>query len=191
MSYTHSSPRFLYYLAPEVRGVCHGYFYQRRIQFFGRTVGTRDSHNIYDAEYRLVEALPKLAAKASSPALKRAFENHLRETEKHVERLESIFERIGVDAEREKCDAMTGLIKEGQQVLDAEGEASVLDAALIAAAQRAEHYEIAAYGTAREFARQLGNEYAVELLERTLEEEKAADRKLTMIADASVNPASI
>jgi ferritin-like metal-binding protein YciE len=134
--------------------------------------------------------LPKLADKAFSSALKRAFENHLHETEKHVERLESIFENLGIDADREKCEAMTGLIKEGGQVLDAEGDPNVLDAALIAAAQRAEHYEIAAYGTARAFARQLNNEYAAELLEQTLDEEKAADQKLTMIAEGSVNPAS-
>lgn len=146
--------------------------------------------DLYDAETRLTDALPKLADKASSPALKRAFESHLHETEKHVERLESIFENLGIDADREKCEAMTGLIKEGGQVLDAEGDANVLDAALIAAAQRAEHYEIAAYGTARAFARHLNNEYAVELLEQTLDEEKAADQKLTMIAQGSVNPAS-
>ena len=146
--------------------------------------------DLYDAEIRLTDALPKLADKAFSPALKRAFENHLHETEKHVERLESIFENLGIDAVREKCEAMTGLIKEGGQVLDAEGDPNVLDAALIAAAQRAEHYEIAAYGTARAFARQLNNEYAAELLEQTLDEEKAADQKLTMIAEGSVNPAS-
>ncbi len=138
----------------------------------------------------LTEALPKLAEKASSPALKRAFESHLLETERHVERLESIFENVGISADREKCAAMTGLIKEVQAVLDAEGDPNVLDAALIAAAQRAEHYEIAAYGTARAFARQVGNEYAVELLEQTLDDEKAADQKLTMIAEGSVNPAS-
>ena len=147
--------------------------------------------DIYDAEKRLTDALPKLAEKASSPALKRAFESHLHETEKQVERLESIFENLGIEADREKCDAMAGLIKEGQQVLDADGDSSVLDAALIAAAQRVEHYEIAAYGTARAFARQLGNSYAAELLEQTLEEEKSADQKLTMIADGSVNAASV
>jgi ferritin-like metal-binding protein YciE len=145
---------------------------------------------LYDAEALLTDALPKLAEKASSPALKRAFESHLPKTERHVERLESIFENIGIPADREKCDAMTGLIKAGQAVLDAEGDPNVLDAALIAAAQRAEHYEIAAYGTTRAFARQLGNEFAEELLEQTLGEEKAADQKLTMIAEGSVNPAS-
>jgi ferritin-like metal-binding protein YciE len=147
--------------------------------------------DLYDAEHRLTEALPKLADKANNPSLKMAFENHLRETKKHVERLQAIFDHIGVEADREKCNAMVGLIKEGDAVLDAEGDANVLDAALIAAAQRAEHYEMAAYGSARAFARQLGNEYAAELLERTLDEEKAADQKLTEIAEAAVNPAAV
>jgi ferritin-like metal-binding protein YciE len=146
--------------------------------------------DLYDAEHRLTEALPKLIDKASSPLLKQALDTHLRETEMQVERLESIFENIGIEPEREKCEAIVGLIKEGSNVLDAEGDPNVLDAALIAAAQRAEHYEIAAYGTARAFAQQLGNDYAAELLEQTLEEEKAADLKLTRIAEASVNPAS-
>lgn len=146
--------------------------------------------DLYDAEHRLTDALPKLAKKASHPSLKLAFESHLRETERHIERLQSIFEQLGVEPEREKCDAIVGLIKEGGHVLNAEGDANVLDAALIAAAQRTEHYEIAAYGTARAFARQLGNEYAAELLEQTLDEEKAADEKLTQIAESSVNPAS-
>lgn len=147
--------------------------------------------DLFDAEHRILDALPKLADKASRPGLKQAFQDHLRETEKHVERLESIFEHLGVEADRETCDAMVGLIKEGSKVLDADGDRSVLDAALIAAAQRVEHYEIAAYGTARSFARQLGNKYAAELLGQTLGEEKAADAKLTEIAEASVNPASV
>jgi ferritin-like metal-binding protein YciE len=146
--------------------------------------------DLYDAEHRLIDALPKLADKASSPSLKQAFKHHLAETEKHVERLESIFEQLGIERDRETCDAMVGLIKESSKVLDAEGDSNVLDAALIAAAQRAEHYEISAYGTARTFAQQLGNEYVAALLEQTLDEEKAADEKLTEIAVGSVNPAS-
>jgi ferritin-like metal-binding protein YciE len=147
--------------------------------------------DLYDAEHRLTDALPKLAEKASSAELKSAFQNHLRETEKQIERLESVFEELGQKAERETCDAMIGIIKEGDAVLDASGESHVLDAALIAAAQRAEHYEIAGYGTARSFAQQLGQSYAAELLEQTLEEEKGADQKLTAIAERSVNPASV
>jgi ferritin-like metal-binding protein YciE len=147
--------------------------------------------DLYDAEHRLTDALPDMIEKATNPSLKLTLETHLRETETHVERLESIFDQLGIDAFREKCDAMAGLIKEGKNVLDAEGDSSVLDAALIAAAQRAEHYEIAAYGTLRSFARQLGNEYAVELLEQTLEEEKSVDHRMTEIAEGAVNPASV
>ena len=146
--------------------------------------------DIYDAEIRITEALPKLAEKARNPNLKRAFQNHLLQTEKHVERLKSIFEHRGLEAEREKCDAMAGLIKEGSSVLSAEGDHDVLDAALIAAAQRVEHYEMAAYGTARAFAHQLGDEYSAELLDQTLDEEKQTDQQLTEIAEGSVNPAS-
>ena len=147
--------------------------------------------DLYDAEHRLTEALPQMAEKATNPSLKQALQHHLRETERQIERLKSIFEQIGVEPEREKCDAIVGLIKEGSHVLDAEGDANVLDAALIAAAQRTEHYEIAAYGTARAFARQLGNEYAAELLEHPLTEEKAADETLTQVAESAVNPASV
>lgn len=146
--------------------------------------------DLYDAEIRITDALPKMAEKAHTPNLKQAFENHLRQTEKHVERLESIFEHRGIQPEREKCDAMVGLIKEGSTVLSADGDADVLDAALIAAGQRVEHYEMAGYGTARAFAHQLGDEYSAELLEQTLDEEKQTDQHLTEIAEGFVNPAS-
>lgn len=147
--------------------------------------------DLYDAELRLTDAIPKLAEKAKSSQLKAAFEDHLRETEKHVERLETIFEQLGQEAEREKCHAIVGLIAEGDDVLNAEGDADVLDAALIAAAQRVEHYEISGYGTARAFAQRLGNAYAAELLQETLDEEAAADEKLTAIAEGSVNPSAV
>jgi len=146
--------------------------------------------DLYDAEHQIVEALPKMAEKANNPGLKRAFQNHLRQSEIHIERLEAVFEKRGLEPEREKCPAMAGLIKEGSTVLSAEGDADVLDAALIAAAQRVEHYEIAGYGTARAFAKQLSDEFSVELLEQTLDEEKKTDQQLTEIAEASVNPAS-
>jgi len=146
--------------------------------------------DLYDAEIRITEALPQMAEKAHNSRLKQAFKNHLSQTEKHIERLKAVFEHRGCEVEREKCDAMTGLIKEGSAVLSAEGDADVLDAALIAAAQRVEHYEIAAYGTARTFAQRLGDSYSAELLEQTLEEEKQTDHQLTQIAEASVNPAA-
>jgi ferritin-like metal-binding protein YciE len=147
--------------------------------------------DLYDAEHRITDALPNMAAKASSPALKQAFENHLQETERQIERLEMVFETLGKDPERVKCNAMAGLIAEGKEVLDATGDADVLDAALIAAAQRVEHYEIAGYGTARAFAQRLGNAYAAELLQQTLNEEGAADHKLTSIAEGGVNAAAL
>ena len=147
--------------------------------------------DLYDAEHRIVEALPQLADKAHNPSLKQAFENHLRQSEKHIERLEAVFESLGIDAERVKCDGVVGLIKEGSNVLDAEGDPDTIDAGLIAAAQRVEHYEIAGYGTVRAFARQLNNEYVAELFEQTLDEEKATDQLLTSIAERAVNPASL
>jgi len=146
--------------------------------------------DLYDAEFQIIEVLPQMAAKATSPNLKQAFEDHLRQSEKHTQRLESVFEHLGIEPEREKCHGVAGLIKEGSTVLSADGDGDVLDAGLIAAAQRVEHYEIAAYGTVRAFARQLNNEYAAELFDQTLEEEKATDMLLTEIAEGSVNPAS-
>lgn len=146
--------------------------------------------DLYDAEQQLTDALPKMVEKAKNPTLRKAFQNHLQQTEKHVQRLESVFEHRGLEPERETCSAMAGLIKEGGVVLDADGDADVIDAALIAAAQRVEHYEIAAYGTARCFAQHLSDEYASEMLGQTLDEEKATDQQLTKIAEAAVNPAS-
>ena len=147
--------------------------------------------DLYDAEYRITEALPQMAEKATNPNLKQAFENHLRQTEKHIERLNSVFEHRGIEPDRVKCDGIVGLIKEGSHVLSADGDGDVLDAGLICAAQKVEHYEMAGYGTARAFARQLGDNYSAELLEQTLDEEKETDQKLTQIAEGSVNPASV
>jgi ferritin-like metal-binding protein YciE len=143
--------------------------------------------DLYDAEQRLTDAIPKLAEAASSTQLKQAFEHHLKETRQHVDRLEQVFQSLGTDAERETCDAMKGLISEGEEIIDAKGDSAVKDAALIAAAQRVEHYEIAGYGTARALAQHLGAKRAVELLEQTLNEESAADKKLTKIAESSIN----
>jgi len=131
-----------------------------------------------------------MAEKASNSSLKKAFEDHLRQTEKHVDRLEAMFEHLGIEPERVKCDAMVGLIKEGSAVLSADGDSDAIDAGLIAAAQKVEHYEIASYGTVRSFARRLNNQYVAELCEQTLDEEKSTDHLLTDIAEASVNPAA-
>jgi ferritin-like metal-binding protein YciE len=143
--------------------------------------------DLYDAEKRLTEALPKMAEAACAPELKMAFQSHLRETEQHVQRLEQIFHQLGKSPSRETCPAMKGLIAEGDEMIQAKGDDDVRDAALIAAAQRVEHYEISGYGTARTFAERLGHAEAARRLQQTLDEEKAADEKLTVIAESSVN----
>jgi len=143
--------------------------------------------DLYDAENPLTNALPKMADAASSSSLKQAFQSHLTETEGHVSRLETIFREVNVEPKRETCQAMKGLISEGEDMVDATGDPAVKDAALIAAAQRVEHYEISGYGTARTIAQQLGLTEAATLLQQTLNEEKAADQKLTTIAESSVN----
>jgi ferritin-like metal-binding protein YciE len=143
--------------------------------------------DLYDAENRLTKALPKMADAASSSSLKQAFQSHLTETEGHVSRLETIFREVNVEPKRETCQAMKGLISEGEDMVDATGDSAVKDAALIAAAQRVEHYEISGYGTARTIAQQLGLTDVATLLQQTLNEEKAADQKLNTIAESSVN----
>jgi ferritin-like metal-binding protein YciE len=143
--------------------------------------------DLYSAENQLVKALPKMAEAATTDELRTAFEEHLEQTQGHVQRLETIFENLGEKPTGEKCKGMEGLVEEGSEVIendDFEGE--LKDAALIAAAQRVEHYEIAGYGTVRTFASLLEDDEAVELLEQTLEEEKETDQKLTEIAE-SVN----
>jgi len=143
--------------------------------------------DLYDAEQRIVQALPKMADAAHSPDLRSAFQTHLRETEGQVVRLERIFQKLGRSPERETCAAMKGLISEGEQMVGAKGDPYVKDAALIAAAQRIEHYEIAAYGTARTFARQLGREAIANELQETLDEEGNADKILTELAEGIIN----
>jgi ferritin-like metal-binding protein YciE len=146
--------------------------------------------DIYSAEKQLVEALPSIADAATSADLKSAVTEHLEETRGHVRRLEEVFQAIGVEPESEHCDGMEGLISEGSEIAEAEGDGDARDAALIAAAQRVEHYEIAAYGTARTIAEQLGHDDAAKLLAETLAEESAADGKLTDIATHQVNAAA-
>lgn len=143
--------------------------------------------DLYDAEKRLTTALPKMAEAATNSDLKQAFQSHLAETEQHVHRLESIYQMLGKAPERETCDAMKGLISEGSDAISAKGDPDVRDAALIAAAQRVEHYEIAGYGTLRTFARQLGMNDVANTLQQTLDEEGEADKKLTRIAESHIN----
>jgi ferritin-like metal-binding protein YciE len=143
--------------------------------------------DLYDAEQRLTDALPKMAQAASSPRLKQAFENHLMQTQQHVKRLEQVFGQIGKAPEAETCYAMKGLIQEGDQAISAKGDSAVKDAALIAAAQRVEHYEMAGYGTVRTFAQQLGMQSVALILQQTLDEEGQTDQLLTQLAEAGIN----
>ncbi|MBW3540742.1 MAG: ferritin-like domain-containing protein [Planctomycetes bacterium] len=151
------------------------------------TLFVEQLQDLYDAEQRLCEALPKMAEAAHAPDLAESFRHHLQETERQVQRLERIFEIVGQKPKRKTCEGMKGLIAEGEEVISATGSEEVKDAALIAAAQRVEHYEIGGYGTLRTFARRLGYEEAAELLQDTLDEESAADKKLTDIAESHVN----
>ncbi|HEY4777633.1 MAG TPA: ferritin-like domain-containing protein [Candidatus Acidoferrales bacterium] len=139
--------------------------------------------DIYSAENQLIKALPKMAKAASSDDLRAGFEEHLEQTKEHARRIEEICTELGEKPTGKKCGGMEGLIGEGKEMMD-EFEDDVLDAALISAAQRVEHYEIAAYGTVRTYAELLGHDRAVELLEQTLEEEKETDQKLTELAGA-------
>ena len=147
--------------------------------------------DIHSAETQLVKALPRMAKKASSKGLKEAITSHLGETKHHVERLDQIGATLGIKLTGKKCKAMEGLIDEGAEVLEAEGPGPVIDSALIAAAQRVEHYEISAYGSARALAGQLGHEDIVELLQETLDEESAADEKLTSLSEEEILPSAI
>jgi ferritin-like metal-binding protein YciE len=139
--------------------------------------------DIYDAEQQLLKALPKMTQAANNESLRAGFETHLRETEGHVARLEQVFQSFGKKAKGKKCKAMKGLIAEGEDLIDEDAG----DAALIAAAQKVEHYEIASYGTLKAWAELLRQDQARQLFEQTLQEEEATDRKLTQVA-MSVNP---
>ena len=146
--------------------------------------------DIYSAEKQITKALPKMAKATTSPELKAAFESHLEETNGQIERLEQIFETLGKSGRGKVCLGMQGVLQEGSEVLEDTKKGDVRDAALISAAQRVEHYEMAAYGCVREYANLLGMKDVVQLLEATLEEEKAADEKLSQISK-KVNPVAM
>ena len=143
--------------------------------------------DIYNAENQIIKALPKMAKAASSPELKRAFERHLEETKRQVERLDQIGEALDVRMTGKKCKGMEGLIEEGKEIMSEDLEEDALDAGLIGAAQKVEHYEIAAYGTARAHANRLGLNKVAKLLQQTLEEEGNTDKKLTQLAETIIN----
>ena len=147
--------------------------------------------DLYNAENQLLKALPKMAKAASSEELKNAFEKHLEQTETHVERLEQVFEELDQTPKGKTCRAMKGLIQEGSEILEEEGDPSVLDAGIIVAAQKVEHYEIAGYGSVRTFANLLNQEKAAELLQATLDEESEANKLLNGLAETIVNPEAL
>lgn len=163
---------------------------------------TKDIHTLNDlfvhqlkdvhyAENRIVKTLPKMIEKATSPQLKSGFETHLAETKTHVTRLEQVFEMHGVKVDSVTCPAIDGIIKEADEVAGDVDDKEVLDAALIAAAQAVEHYEIARYGTMIAWAKRLGRNDCASVLQKTLDEEKATDHRLTTLAESRVNPAAV
>jgi ferritin-like metal-binding protein YciE len=143
--------------------------------------------DIYNAEKQILQALPKMAEKATHSELRQAFEDHRRVTEEQVRRLDTIFDDLGQSASGKKCKGMEGLIEEGEEILEEDADPDVRDAALIAAAQRIEHYEIAAYGTVRTYAKQLGFDRHADLLQSTLDEEGETDKQLTQLAEGRIN----
>jgi ferritin-like metal-binding protein YciE len=143
--------------------------------------------DLYSAEKQLVKALPKMAKNSQNTQLQKAFQEHLKQTEGHVERIERIFSELGGSPRGKKCVGMEGLVEEGNELLQENAEPDVLDAGLIAAAQKVEHYEIASYGTVRTWAERLGYNNAAKLLQQTLDEEGEANKKLTQIAESFVN----
>jgi ferritin-like metal-binding protein YciE len=146
--------------------------------------------DIYNAEKQITRALPRMAKAAESPQLQQAFTKHLKETEGQIKRLEQVFQELGQAVRGKKCKGMEGLIEEGKEKLEEEGEPQVVDAALIASAQKVEHYEIAAYGCLRTYAELLGYTQAAQLLQQTLQEEEATDKKLTELGESGINEAA-
>jgi ferritin-like metal-binding protein YciE len=147
----------------------------------------KEIRDLYSAENQILKALPKMAKKATSEALKEALNQHLEVTKGQVERLEKIFTDLGKSSRGPKCAAMEGLVEEGKELLEADAEGAVLDAGIIGACQRIEHYEMAGYGTARTLAQHLGLQEAADLLQETLDEEGDADKQLTELAETEIN----
>jgi ferritin-like metal-binding protein YciE len=152
---------------------------------------TNELRDLYNAETQLLKALPKMEKAASSGELKNAFEKHLEQTKSHVERLEQVFEELDEKPKGKTCHGMKGLIEEGSEILRQDGEDSVLDAGIVVAAQKVEHYEIAGYGSVRTFAHLLGQNRAAELLQATLDEESETNEILNKLAESVVNPEAL
>ena len=156
-----------------------------------KTLYIDELRDLYNAENQLIKALPKMAKAASSEELQDAFEKHLEQTKTHVERLEEVFEEIDEKPKGKTCKAMKGLIEEGSEILHEDGEESVIDAGIIVAAQKVEHYEIASYGSVRTFAQLLGKDSSAELLQTTLDEESEANELLNKLTEDIVNPEAL
>src|SRR5437773_5716653 len=156
-----------------------------------KTLYIEELRDLYNAESQLLKALPKMAKAASSEELKEAFEKHLEQTKGHVERLEQVFEGLREKPKGKTCRAMKGLIEEGSEILKEDGDDSVIDAGIIVAAQKVEHYEIAGYGSVRTFAQLLGQDKSAELLQQTLDEESEANELLNKLAEDIVNPEAL
>jgi ferritin-like metal-binding protein YciE len=152
---------------------------------------TNELRDLYNAEHQLLKALPKMAKAASSEELKAAFEKHLEQTKSHVKRLEEVFKELDEKPKGKTCRAMKGLIEEGSEILQEEGDESILDAGIIVAAQKVEHYEIAGYGSVRTFAHLLGQNKAAELLQTTLDEESETNEVLNRLAESTINPEAL
>ena len=156
-----------------------------------KTLYINELKDLYNAEGQLLKALPKMAKAAASDELQEAFEKHLEQTKSHVERLEEVFEEIGEKPTGKTCRAMKGLIQEGSEILKEDGEESVIDAGIIVAAQKVEHYEIASYGSVCTFAQLLGKDKSADLLQATLDEESEANELLNKLAEDIVNPEAL
>ena len=156
-----------------------------------KTLYIDELRDLYNAENQLVKALPKMAKGAASEELQDAFKKHLEQTKTHVERLEEVFEEIGEKPTGKTCKAMKGLVDEGSEILKEDGEESVIDAGIIVAAQKVEHYEIASYGSVRTFAQLLGKDKSADLLQTTLDEESEANELLNKLAEDIVNPEAL
>ncbi len=156
-----------------------------------KTLYVDELRDLYNAENQLLKALPKMAKGATSEELRDAFEKHLEQTKTHVERLEEVFEEVDETPKSKTCKAMKGLIEEGSEILKEDGEESVIDAGIIVAAQKVEHYEIASYGSVRTFAQLLGKDRSAELLQTTLDEESEANELLNKLAEDIVNPEAL
>jgi ferritin-like metal-binding protein YciE len=156
-----------------------------------KTLYVDELRDLYNAENQLLKALPKMAKGATSEELQDAFEKHLEQTKTHVQRLEEVFEEVGEKPKSKTCKAMKGLIEEGSEILKEDGEESVIDAGIIVAAQKVEHYEIASYGSVRTFAQLLGKDRSADLLQTTLDEESEANELLNKLAEDIVNPEAL